>query len=341
MQVVITCPDSGFIDVVFTATAESLVKDALNTAGEEWNVDTDFLEMSFGGTRLPMASLILSHGVESDSVLEVSEVILFGKEWFDDSDERKNNLLKEKYQNKTLHFDTPTFTIDGCLGLDQFLMKKASSISFSNPDCSVTSVGDSYLFPLPFKAVEIPGLCNVTSIGSSFLSRSPITAIDLSILRNVTSIGKGFVSSCLGITKLDLSGLVSVTSIETGFLTRCTSITTLDLSTLTNTTVVGSYFLSHNLSMISLNISGLINVTDVGDHFVSSCPLLKDLDLSGLSNVTSIGKYFLSNNSSIAGLVLSQLRNVNSVGDFFLKGCSSSTISPDDIKEFLETVRIQ
>ena len=52
MQLSVTFQDTGFPDVVFTASGESLVKDALQVAADEWGTDGDFLELSLAGSLL-------------------------------------------------------------------------------------------------------------------------------------------------------------------------------------------------------------------------------------------------------------------------------------------------
>ena len=71
MQLSITFPDSGFPDLLFTATCDSLVKEASQTAADEWGVVASEIDIIFNGSLLPSNTKLVSHGIENDSELVV------------------------------------------------------------------------------------------------------------------------------------------------------------------------------------------------------------------------------------------------------------------------------
>ena len=327
MQLSIAFPDTGFPDVIFTASGDSLVKDALQIAADEWGTDTDFLELSLAGARLSAGDRLVSYGVEDGSLLDASVVRLFGLEWFTDAAKRAKAFLRgERDQDGFFCLDTPTFAVDGCLQFSnsEWYSDDVTNISFSNSEPSVTTVSDDFLSSSrKVKKVSLPGLQYVTSVGNDFLRNCySLTSVDLSSLSNVSAVGNDFLSSCASLTSVDLSCLSNVSAVGTYFLASCSSLTSLDLSCLSNVSVIGSCFLSHCSSLTSLDLSGLSNVSTVGSYFLSSCISLTSLDLSCLSNVLMIEGYFLNYCTSLTSLDLT-LMDVKCVGNSFLKGCSS------------------
>ena len=354
MQLSVTFPDAGFPDVVFTASGESLVKDALQVAADEWGTDADFLELSLAGSRLRAGSRLVSYGVEDGSLLDASVVRLFGLEWFTDSAKRAKAFLRgERDQDGFLCLDTPTFAVDGCLQFSnsEWFSDDVTNISFSNSEPSVTTVSDDFLSSFhkvirvslsglqyvtsvgndflkncnSLSSVDLSSLSNVSVVGNLFLfSCSSLTSLDLSSLSNISAVGNSFLSYCSSLTSLDLSSLSNLSTVGHSFLCDCSSLTSLDLSSLSNLSTVGYSFLGR-LSLTSLDLSSLSNLSTVGDSFLCDCSSLTSLDLSSLSNLSTVGDYFLNNCSSLTSLDLSSLSNLSTVGNSFLKKCSSLT----------------
>ena len=303
MQLSVTFPDTGFPDVVFTASGESLVKDALQVAADEWGTDADFLELSLAGSRLRAGSRLVSYGVEDGSLLDASVVRLFGLEWFTDVAKRAKAFLRgERDQDGFLCLDTPRFAVDGCLQFNnsEWFSDDVTNISFSNSEPSVTTVSDGFLSSSrKVIKISLPGLQYVTSVGNQFLCYcDSLSSVDLSSLSNLSAVGNYFLRYCSSLTSLDLSSLSNVSAVGDGFLYSCSSLTSLDLSSLSNVSAVGNYFLSDCSSLTSLDLSGLSNVSAVGDHFLCYCTSLTSLDLT-LMNVESVGGNFLEGCSSM------------------------------------------
>ena len=317
MQIFVTCPDLGFPAVSVTVGADSVVSDVLTAAAGEWDVDPDEVELSFAGDALCDSDRLADRGVGVDSELEMWNklVRIFGKCWFVDDRKREKLLLWMRDRiTEDLCLDTPTFSVDGCLTIDEGLLPSdAKQISFRHSNCNntvisqVTSIGDDFLsWCSKITSVDLSGLSSVTSIGDDFLCCSEITSVDLSGLSSVTSIGNNFLSSCSQVTSLDLSGLSSVTSIGDDFLSKCSQITSVDLSGLGSVTSIGNDFLFYCLKITSLDLSGLGSVTSIGNNFLFKCSGITSVDLSGLSSVKEIGESFLVNCRALESVQLPQ-----------------------------------
>ena len=212
MQVFVTCPDLGFPAVSVTVGADSVVSDVLTAAAGEWDVDLEEVELSLAGDALCDSDRLADHGVGANSELEIWEklVRIFGKCWFVDDRKREKLLLWIRdHVTEYLCLDTPTFSVNGCLTIDEELLPSdAKRISFRHSNCKSAVIS------------------RVTAIGDDFLYNcSKITSLDLSCLSSVTSIGNNFLGNCSKITSVDLSGLSSVTSIGYDFLSECSEIT--------------------------------------------------------------------------------------------------------------------
>ena len=330
MQLSVTFPDTGFPDVVFTASGESLVKDALQVAADEWGTDADFLELSLAGSLLRGGSRLVSYGVEDGSLLDASVVRLFGLEWFTDSAKRAKAFLRgERDQDGFFCLDTPTFAVDGCLQFSnsEWFSDDVTNISFSNSEPSVTTVSDDFLSSSrKVIKVSLPGLQYVTSVGNNFLKDcDSLSSVDFSRLSNVSVVGDYFLNSCPSLTSVDLSSLKTVSVVGNAFLCDSSSLTSVDLSSLSNVLEVGDAFLYFCSSLTSLDLSSLSNISAVGNGFLCDCSSLTSVDLSSLNNISAVGHSFLSYCSSLTSVDLSSLSNVSVVGHSFLSNCSSLT----------------
>eukprot|EP01060_Flectonema_neradi_P003219 TRINITY_DN12065_c0_g1_i1.p1 TRINITY_DN12065_c0_g1~~TRINITY_DN12065_c0_g1_i1.p1 ORF type:complete len:346 (+),score=43.32 TRINITY_DN12065_c0_g1_i1:41-1078(+) len=282
MQLTLTFPDADFPDVVFEATVESLVKDVVQAAADEWGIDAKFLEISFAGSAIPLDSRLMSHEVEAGSELTVSMVPVYGLDWFTDSNKREK--LMQRLSNigeQELSLDAPTFTKDGCFQFTMAWIQTRLSISFVNVHPSITSVEFSmpgfFENNFPVTKVDLSGFSNITLIGNNFLSRcSVISVLDVSCLSNVTSIGNHFLSGCSSLSSLDLTAFINVTSIGNSFLSGCSSLSSLDLKSFGNLTSIGKGFLFGCSGLSTLNLECLSRVTLIGRGigFIKGCSSL-------------------------------------------------------------------
>ena len=291
----------------FTAVAESVVRDVICAASEEWDVDPDEVELSFAGDKLDENSLVVVNyiGVTLEFVATKKQFRIFNKSWF--TDELKTSKMVTKHldsNNCFLYLDTPTFIEDNYLKFSSELLPSSiSAISFLNSNSDVTAIGCNFL-----------------------LFCSSLTKIDLSSLSNVASIGHCFLEGCQNLTSLDLTGFSSVTAIGSSFLVNCSSVKEINLSALRNVTVVGYNFLAGCNSVEVLDLSSLSNLNIISGGFLMACSSLTELDLSGFGNVTTIGSMFVMRCSSITTLDLSNMKNVEAVGGAFLKECPSISL---------------
>ena len=298
MQVLVSCSDSLLPDVPFNATVKSLVNDVLQEAATEWSVDTDFLELFFEGTRLQAASRLMSHGVVAESVLVVSMISVFSKEWFIDKDKR-SKITRNIQSHTNLCLDTNTFTENDQLVFDDLhILKTVVSISFTNSN-------------------------STTAIGLNFLRNwESLSSVDMSLLDSITSVGNYFLCNCSSLKTLNFPCLSNIKFVGTSFLCDVSSITALDLSALCNITTIHNNFLSGCDSLTSLNLS-FDNVSSIDHDFLSRCKSLTSLDLSSFSSVRTIGNNFLCECKSLLSLDLTNLTGIDLVGSSFMDGCTS------------------
>eukprot|EP01060_Flectonema_neradi_P033856 TRINITY_DN5790_c0_g1_i1.p1 TRINITY_DN5790_c0_g1~~TRINITY_DN5790_c0_g1_i1.p1 ORF type:complete len:404 (+),score=51.36 TRINITY_DN5790_c0_g1_i1:48-1214(+) len=351
MQVFISFPDAGYLDVVFDVVSNSLVADAIQAAADEWGSDAEFLEMSFSGSVLPPNSRLMAHGVEGGSQLTVSLLRVFGCKWFSNRGKRAQ-LWKHLSDMDERHItlDTPSFTTDGHFKFDLTLVPDGFEVSFINPHPSITTasfkpepesdsdfdlaglngVWDCYetydygLYESLVSKVDLTGLKYITSTGDEFMANcKSITSQDISCLSEVTTIGRDFLFECSSLSSLQLMSLCKVTTIHGSFLSKCSSLSSLDLTSLTNITSIGNDFLLGCSSLVSLDLASLVNLTAIGDRFLADCTSLSAVDLTTLNNVTSIGNMFLIGCRSLSSLDLRSLHNITSIGQSFLSYCSS------------------
>eukprot|EP01060_Flectonema_neradi_P021987 TRINITY_DN3012_c0_g1_i2.p1 TRINITY_DN3012_c0_g1~~TRINITY_DN3012_c0_g1_i2.p1 ORF type:complete len:397 (+),score=39.11 TRINITY_DN3012_c0_g1_i2:47-1192(+) len=336
MQIFVSFPDAGYPDIVFEVTAKSLVADAAQAAADEWDVDVDFLEISFDGSLIPLNSQLMSHGVEGGSQLTASLLRVFGNKWFID-DTKRELLMRHlsRIDEQHLSLDTPTFATDGCFQFDMAWIPNEIEVSFVNPHPSVTSAefrkADFWAREaFPVLKIDLLGLRNITSLSNYFLSRcTSLTTLDVSCLTNLTSIDNWILFECSALSTFELGNLNNLTMIGDGFLARCLSLSALDLD-LENLTSVGKSFLHRCTSLSRLDVSCLGNLTSIGKDFLRECSSIRSLNLASLTNLTSVGSGFLMRCSSLSSLDLGGLIKLTTVGDSFIRECRS--LSSLDVK---------
>ena len=321
MQLSITFEDSGFSDVLFTASRDSLVKDVVEVAAGEWGADSDIIELTFDGSLLPAESRLLSHSVENGSLLVASRLQDFHMSWL--FDVKKREKLQLLCQNKLLRLDTPSFVSGRSLEFEaDWLPTNVRDISFRNSCSSLTVVSDGFLRRSQIESLYLTGLSSTTSIGDNFLEGcSSLTTVDLLSLPDITRIGDNFLEGCDSLTGVDLV-FNNLTSISNSFLYSCSSISFLDLSHFNSVTSVGSYFLCES-RVTEIDLSGLRNLTSIGDGFLCWCDSITEIDLSVLRSLTSIKNDFLRRCGSLEVVDFSKLDKLTSIGDGFLRRCES------------------
>eukprot|EP01060_Flectonema_neradi_P039742 TRINITY_DN8870_c0_g1_i1.p1 TRINITY_DN8870_c0_g1~~TRINITY_DN8870_c0_g1_i1.p1 ORF type:complete len:421 (+),score=39.30 TRINITY_DN8870_c0_g1_i1:26-1264(+) len=341
MQLSVSFPDSGYPDVLFVATTDSVVKDAAEAAAEEWDINSEFLDISFCGEVVKRRTKLLSLGVEMDSQLTASLLPWTTKSLLTEEATRECVILLSK--NQTLHLDTPTFAdASGQVQFTSSWVNGFSIIEFANPASTVMSIGNEFLKATGVVNIDLSGFQYVEHIGHHFLAKcSSLTSVNLSALCNVTEIGDYFLCWHQQLTSVDLSGLRKVVSVGSYFL-QGTSVDTLNLSALTVVTSIGKGLLQ-TLTVSELDLLGFgslahvedcfleyssaavvefsvnpKNLTSVGHYTLTHCRSLKEVSFPGLVNVTVIGDQFLSNCHSLTKVDLEGLTNVTSIGNGFL-----------------------
>ena len=327
MNLFMTCSEFGFSDILFIMTTTSTVKDAAQAAADEWNIDVDFIEISFAGEVLSSSATLLSLGVESESQVVVSMMKLFDREWFTDVNKRLKVLnLFHTNPERVFRFDTPSFAVEGCVVISDW--QTLHKIEFCNPSTSITSVSDAFLSLSIASELDLTGLKFITEIGNSFLyKQKSLISLNLSVFSSVTVVGDSFVENCYSLSTLNLSGLRNVTSIGNYFLCNCVSIVELDLSPLEKISSIGSYFISGCGSVENLILPDLEGLKSISKNFISGCTSVTSMDLSSLKNITNINDYFLCGCTGVESLDLSSFSSVQSVGRFFLCGCTSVSVN--------------
>eukprot|EP01060_Flectonema_neradi_P024471 TRINITY_DN3334_c0_g1_i3.p1 TRINITY_DN3334_c0_g1~~TRINITY_DN3334_c0_g1_i3.p1 ORF type:complete len:323 (+),score=43.07 TRINITY_DN3334_c0_g1_i3:46-969(+) len=288
MELLVSFPDSGLPHVMFEAKTDTLVRDLIKVAANEWGIAAHNLGISWEGELLPANSRLLSHGLNGSSELTASfETFLFGKEWFASSEKTDEafRLMKERGE-QVLHLDTPTFARGGTLEFKMaWLTHPVRGLSFRHADNNVTTVSSNFLSLKDWMVssenqgppckVDLVGLSYVRSIGGSFLSNfKQLTEIDLSSLSNVTSVGNLFLNGCEGLTKVNISGLGNLNLVGSDFLAKCSSVTAaaLNLSSFRRVGTIASSFLYCCSGITKLQLSDLCSVTYISDDFLCVPP---------------------------------------------------------------------
>ena len=359
MQVFISCSDGEFPTVPFTVTADTLVRDAVEAAVDEWGVGFQNSELSCAGVVLPELSTLVSHGIEGGTQLEVLDGVLGCS--FEDirgGSEKIEELLQSCDEEGFLSVNMKSFVDDE----DNYgLCPRLTCLSFVNGREVIDCPGSLIRGMRHVQRVRFPGLRNVRSVGYSFASCcESLTDMDLSGLSGVESIGKDFLGNCKSLKTIDLSPLVNLrhlndysmsgcsklTSIDMnlpllenipdGFLYVCSgtnnTLTSIDLSGLQSLRTIGNFFLTNHVVLTELDLSMLVSVKSIGDGFLRGCTSLKFINLSGLTNTTSLGNDFLSDCVSLEEVDLSKMTSLTDVGESFLADCSKlTTVSFDGL----------
>ena len=320
MQVLITSTD-GFPDVIFTCTADSCVKEAAQAAADEWETNSELLNILYDGDVLLFNNRLLSHGLDFESQLVASQIRVFSKELLVKRETRAAVMSHCSHSiDKTLCVDTPTFVEDGFVEFDSlWLSEDVLKLSFYSCCKDATSISESFLHKSSVEQLDFRGLKNISSIGISFLYEcKQLTSIDLSAFNNTTSVGMGFCNNCENLTELDLSSFRNVTSVGDYFLYGCSSLSEIVLSSFSNILCINKCFLYGCKSLTKADFSGLTRVKSIGDSFLCECSQLTSLNLDGFHSVETIGDYFLFKCVSLTELNLSCLKSVVTIGNFFL-----------------------
>ena len=360
MQVFISCSDGEFPTVPFTVTADTLVRDAVEAAVDEWGVGFQNSELLCAGVVLPELSTLVSHGIEGGTQLEVLDGVLgCSFEDMKEGSEKIEELLQSCDEEGFLSVNMKSFVDDE----DNYgLCPRLTCLSFVNGREIIDCPGSLMRSMRHVQRVRFPGLRNVRSVGDSFARDCvSLTDIDLSGLSGVESIGKDFLYHCGSLKTIDLSPLVNLRhlndysmaasfrslssinmnlplleNIPDGFLYvhfgTNNTLTSIDLSGLQSIRTIGNYFLSICAALTELDLSMLVSVKSIGNKFCFCCGSLKRIDLSGLTNTTSLGNDFLSDCVSLEEVDLSKMTSLTDVGESFLADCSKlTTVSFDGL----------
>ena len=345
MNILVSFPGLDFPQVQFSVDEKITVKDAIEEAGSQWNVETAALELSYNGEILLKDSVLASHGIGVDSVIEASFLNVFDRDWIVDVD--LNKKLQRHYEinhSTSIQLNTKTFgdgDNNGCLYFDGswFLPATVHQISFVNSHPSVTAVSNNFFFENSITTLNLSGLTSVTVVYDYFMyGCHGVISVDLSGLRNTTQIGSSFMEGCCSVVELDLSGLCNASEIGSNFLSGCTSIKELKLCSLEKVTSIDSNFLCDCNQITKLNLDGLRNLSQIPDGFLRECSSLLSLDFKKFDKVVHISDSFLYNNSSMTSLDLSGFQNVVSISTNFLVGCTS--LSAIDTSSFYKLLSI-
>ena len=337
MQLSVSFPNSEFQEIIFTATEKSTVRDVLQTAEEEWNVDTELLEISLAGEKISNSDLLLSVGVEVNSELVVSAICVFNKQNLsDETFLNKIRTMKKQNNDDTIIIDASTFTEDGCLSCSLECIPSAICV-FTNSN-SVTTIANTFLSDgnsaNVINTIDLSSLCNVTTIGDYFLYRNAMLEyVNITGLRSLTDIGSSFLGYT-SIGEIDLSSLKNITEIKDRFLENCSLLSALlNISSLRNVTKIGDMFLSNCYSLETIDLSELTKLVDIGSFFVCESECLKTINISSFDNVNRIGIGFLAHNVSLQSVDISYLKNVTEIDVecrtnryFLLENCDDTEV---------------
>ena len=359
MQVFISRSDGEFPTVPFTVTADTLIRDAVGAAVDEWGVGFQNSELSCAGVVLPELSTLVSHGIEGGTQLEVLEL---GYNFGDmrGGSEKTMELLQSCDEEGFLSVNTQAI-IENCNQLYNNSNTRLTCLSFVNGREIIDCPGSLMQFLTHVRKVRFPGLRNVKSIGDSFSGNcQSLTNIDLSGLSEVESIGKEFFKCCCSLTTIDLSPLVNLRHLGTRAFESCiniksvnmnlprlenipnyflyipcglnNSLVRIDLSGLRSIRTIGINFLFKYVTLTELDLSMMVTIESIASGFLSGCTSLKFINLSGLTNTTSLGNDFLSDCVSLEEVDLSKMTSLTDVGESFLADCSKlTTVSFDGL----------
>ena len=271
MQTTISFPDAGLPDVTISIVSTSLVIDAIEAAADEWQLDSDYIDIYYEGEVLTRNTTLVSVGLDANSQLIASLVEVFSKSWLTSKREKLLHLYNKRGDN-SISLDALSLSEGGKLLMseDLWLPPNIACLTLRNFSPVIKSI--VCLINEPFlTSLDLSDLCSVTFIDDLFCNCLSLTSLNLNGLRNVTTIGCYFLFGCEQLIELDLSAFRGLEAIGQAFLLGCDSLTVCDLSPLSNVTSIGNDFLYGCRSIENINLKYLSSVTDVGSSFVCFC----------------------------------------------------------------------
>ena len=89
MQVTISHSTSLLSDISLMVTESTLVRNVSEAVADEWDIENEILEISYAGIVLSEESILLSHGIDSNSHPMASTMTLFSKIWFTTKEKKR------------------------------------------------------------------------------------------------------------------------------------------------------------------------------------------------------------------------------------------------------------
>eukprot|EP01060_Flectonema_neradi_P005849 TRINITY_DN1391_c0_g1_i2.p1 TRINITY_DN1391_c0_g1~~TRINITY_DN1391_c0_g1_i2.p1 ORF type:complete len:658 (+),score=78.96 TRINITY_DN1391_c0_g1_i2:71-2044(+) len=324
LPLVITFTGPEYPDVIFEATKDSVVGDAVRAAAQEWDIKNYLVDLSFEGNMLSWQKNLFSLGVEAHSQLVASSAgCLFGKD--DLADETTLQMATKLYEaHNILHLKLSTFVHDGALP-DISLPSAFRNLSFHDTDLT-TQIFKSSFSLINVETITFEGLRVLHSIGNKFFSRCiQLTKLDITSAVKISFIGKDFLTECIALTTLLLPSTSNIKLVVDGFLSGCTSLTAVDLSFLSNAKTIGCSFLCGCEALTTLALPPFEFVTRIGNDFLCGCAKLTELDITSATSISVIGNRFLQSCVALKVVNLPTFTNIMDVRQDFLSDCSSLT----------------
>ena len=369
MQVVLTCSEGIFPDVPFTVIANTLVKDAINTAVEEWGVRISIsdLKLMYGGVKMNSLSTLVSHGIGGGAHLEVCKELLgYSLQEMTDGGGKVEELLQSCDDDGFLPVDVRTLS-----KTSKYVSSRLSSLSFIKGEEIIDVPSDVTSYFNQTHRLKFPSLSKVKTIGNNFISHfTSLTEIDFSGLSSVGSIGNNFLSDSHSLKVIDLSPFIYLEHLGESSLSCLSSLSslnlnlprlkslpdlflecsgfgfrsrfdleTVDLSYLTSLTHIGGGVLSRRGGVKVVEFgNAMCGVTEIGSYFLSESLSLESLDFSSFTNLDSISHHFLMSCTYLKSVDFSGFRNLHAIGGSFLSNCPKLTAL--DLSAFTNTKSI-
>ena len=199
-----------------------------------------------------------------------------------------------------------------------------ASVTYSEVEYSVTSIGDSAFYNCSLASVTIPN--SVTSIGNSAFSGC-IYLTSVTIGNSVTSIGNSAFSGCIYLTSVTIGN--SVTSIGSGAFYGCKGLTSVTIPN--SVTSIGGQAFYGCKGLTSVTIPN--SVTSIGDRAFSGCSGLTSINVeTNNPNYCSVeGVLFNKDKTRLIQYpggkqgAYTIPNTVTSIGDRAFSGCSGLT----------------
>ena len=327
MEVNIACSGGGYVPFPFMVNVDTSVENALQAAADEWGAGFLCCKLFFAGEELPESSLLVSHGIEGGSQLEVWKGLGCKLEDMCDGSSKMEEILLTCDEDGFLPVDTLTL-----LNLRNGARKPSltlCSLSLQNGD-SLVHVGEYFVgILLHTKRLQFPSFCSMKSVGDSFLSGfTSLTSVDLSGLSKVESIGNHFLFHGKELQAVDLSPLVNLKYLGNNSLEACCELSSINmnlplLERVPNGFLAGSLF-SRAANLKSVDLSGLSSVTCFGSRFMEKQGGLKTIEFgTAMKNVQKIENNFLAFCSALDLIDFESFTSLQEIGEGFIRGCSS------------------